>query len=102
MMVIGAFGPTLAAILLSYRKYGLESVKILLNRELEFRFDRKWYLPILILNSVTIIIGFAGAIIISGESASLFDFSLIGTEIITWIIMLALLLPGDPINEEFG
>ena len=48
--VLGIFGPTFAAVILSYRNDGTEAVKRLLKRGLEFRIGKKWYLPILLLN----------------------------------------------------
>ncbi|MHA1512749.1 MAG: CPBP family glutamic-type intramembrane protease, partial [Candidatus Hodarchaeales archaeon] len=102
MMVMGAFGPTFAAIILSYQKDGIESVKQLLKRGLEFRIGKKWYIPVLLLNPVIIFVGFGITMVISGQPEVLFDFTLLGTAIITFIVMLPTLLPGGPINEEFG
>ncbi|MHA1206537.1 MAG: CPBP family glutamic-type intramembrane protease [Candidatus Hodarchaeales archaeon] len=102
MMVMGAFGPTFAAIILSYQKDGIESVKQLLKRGLEFRIGKKWYIPVLLLNPVIIFVGFGATMVISGQPEVLFDFTLLGTAIITFIVMLPIMLPGGPINEEFG
>ncbi len=102
LLVLGAFAPTFAAIILSYRKDGIESVKRLLKRGLEFRIGKKWYVPILLLNPIVLFSGFAITMIISGQTEALLDVSLIGTAIISFLVMLPMLLPGGPLNEEFG
>ena len=100
--LIGAFGPTFAAIILTYQKDGTESVKQLLKRGLEFRIGKKWYIPVLLLSPIIIFSGFVVTMVISGQAVALFDITLIGTGIFMFIVLLPLLLIGGPINEEFG
>lgn len=100
--LLGAFGPTFAAIFLSYQKDGIKSVKKLLKRGLEFRIGKKWYIPVLLLNPIIIFSGFIATMIISGQTAALFDIALIGTGIFTFMLLFPVLLPGGPLNEEFG
>lgn len=100
--VCGAFGPTLAAFILSYRKDGIDSVKQLLRRGIDYKIGWKWYIPILLIYPICIFGAFGLAMIISGRSVEFFDINLIGTGIFMLIIMIPIMLPGGPINEEFG
>jgi membrane protease YdiL (CAAX protease family) len=100
--VIGAFGPTISAIFLTYRKNGMASVKKLLKRGIQYKIGWKWYVPILLLNPIVIFLGFSGAMIFTGQTAALLDISLIGTFIVMFIMLIPIMLPGGPLNEEFG
>ncbi|MBN2230856.1 MAG: CPBP family intramembrane metalloprotease [Candidatus Thorarchaeota archaeon] len=55
---LGGFGPLLAALLLTYSKGGKHAVVILLKRGVNYRFEKKWWLPILLLIPVVFLVSY--------------------------------------------
>ncbi|MDI6644035.1 MAG: CPBP family intramembrane metalloprotease [Methanobacteriaceae archaeon] len=96
---LGAWGPFVAAFLLTYYNTGIQGVIRLLKRGLDYKFDKIWFIPILLLMPL-----------ITG--ASLFIAALIGNSLPSlnifdepWLILLwffYLLFLGGPLQEEFG
>jgi membrane protease YdiL (CAAX protease family) len=55
---LGGFGPLLAALLLTYFKGGKRAVVILLKRGTDYRFEKKWWLPILFLIPIVFLVSY--------------------------------------------
>jgi membrane protease YdiL (CAAX protease family) len=55
---LGGFGPFFAALLLTYFKGGKHAVVILLKRGADYRFEKKWWLPILFLIPIVFLVSF--------------------------------------------
>jgi membrane protease YdiL (CAAX protease family) len=49
---IGGFAPTCVAFLLTYRSYGKEGVLTLFRRGVDFRFAKRWWVPLLLLTTM--------------------------------------------------
>ncbi|NHI84247.1 MAG: CPBP family intramembrane metalloprotease [Candidatus Thorarchaeota archaeon] len=55
---LGGLGPFLAALLLTYSKNGQNGVVILLKRGTDYRFEKKWWLPILLLIPMVFLVSY--------------------------------------------
>ncbi|MDO8869550.1 MAG: type II CAAX endopeptidase family protein [Methanobacteriaceae archaeon] len=96
---LGAWGPFVAAFLLTYRNNGKDGVFKLLKRGVDYKFHKIWFLPILLL--MPFITG------VSLLIASFLGDPLPGLSIFyePWLIVFwffYLLLLGGPLQEEFG
>jgi len=49
---IGGFGPTSIAFLLTYRTYGREGASSLFKRGVDFKFPKKWWMPLLLMTTI--------------------------------------------------
>lgn len=96
---LGAFGPLVAAFYLTFHNNGKLGVIKLFKRGINFRFNKKWFVPILLL--IPVISG--GALLISKLIGSpLPNLPLLSAPhlIIYWFVYLFFL--GGPLQEEFG
>jgi membrane protease YdiL (CAAX protease family) len=94
-----AWGPLLAALLVTYLEDGTEGVKKLLKKGLDFRFGRLWYLVILLLFPV-LIGGALGFAILLGEPVP--ELTALANPLTIPIAFVYILLLGGPLQEEFG
>jgi len=98
-LYLAPFGPTVAAFILTYMSEGLDGIKRLLGRGLDFRFGKVWLIPIFLL--MPAIVGFSLLLaILSGEPAP--EIAVLSQP---WVIIPAffyILFLGGPVEEEFG
>lgn len=95
---VGAFGPTVAAVLLVFHHVGWHGVTRLLRRAVDFAFPRKWLLPTLVLFPV-FAVGALGVAITTGADPTL---PWAGEAYVLPIAFVYILFLGGPLQEEFG
>lgn len=95
---IGAFGPTVAAVVLAYLHGGRTAVRRLLGRVLDTAFGKRWYLASLLLFPTITLLALVAAIA-TGETTT---FPWAGQPIVLPIAFVYILLLGGPLQEEFG
>jgi len=94
-----AFGPLVAALVLTFFDEGWKGAIALLKRGLDFRFKKTWLLPILLLPPVI----FTGATLLSVfTGATLLDSSVLSNPIVAIVAPVIILLTAGPLQEEFG
>lgn len=94
-----AFGPFVAALVLTFLDEGWQGVIGLLKQGLDLRFQKIWLLAILLLPPVI----FAGAILLSVfTGAVLLDSSVLSNPIVAIVAFGIILLTAGPLQEEFG
>ena len=94
-----AWGPLIAAFLVTFLEDGKEGLKMLLRRGLDFRFGKAWYAVIFLLFPALI----GGALllaIITGEPAP--ELTALANPITIPIAFIYILFLGGPLQEEFG
>jgi membrane protease YdiL (CAAX protease family) len=95
----GAFGPLVAALVLTFLDEGRKGVIGLLKRGLDVRFKKRWLLPILLLPPAI----FTGATLLSVfTGATSPDFSVLSNPIVAVVAPVMILLTAGPLQEEFG
>ena len=98
-LYVAAFGPTVAAFLLTYINEGRNGTRELLKRGLDFRFRKIWLIPIFLL--MPAIAGFSLLLaVLIGEPVP--EIAVLSQP---WIIIPAffyILFLGGPLQEEFG
>ncbi len=94
-----AFGPLVAALVMTLREGGGRGVLALLKRGVDLRFDKRWLLPILLLPLAI----FAGAVflaILTGKAP--LDLGVLGNPPYAFVAFFVVMLTGGPFQEEFG
>lgn len=94
-----AFGPFVAAFILTYLIKGKNGVLNLLKRGINYRFSKKWLIPIFLLMPLI----FGGSLlllIISGQPVP--DLSMLSNPLFIVISFFYILFLGGPLQEEFG
>ncbi|MEM1513436.1 MAG: type II CAAX endopeptidase family protein [Candidatus Thermoplasmatota archaeon] len=97
-LYLAPFGPTISAFILTYANDGLNGVKELFKRGIDFKFKKIWWLPIFFLMPAIVGLSFFLAIL-CGENPEIAVLSQ------PWIIIPAffyILFLGGPLAEEFG
>ena len=95
---IGAFGPTVAAVLLVYLHTGRQGVARLLKRAIDRSFPRWWFIPAVVLFPV-LAVGALGVAVVLGVEPTL---PWTGEAYVLPIAFVYILLLGGPVQEEFG
>lgn len=95
---VGAFGPTVAALVLVYRHGGWLAVKRLFGRVFDTGFAKRWYLVALLLFPAITLLSL-GVSMASGETPAV---PWAGQAIVLPIAFVYILLLGGPLQEEFG
>lgn len=95
---VGAFGPTVAAVLLVYYHVGWHGVTRLFRRAVDFTFPRRWLLPALVLFPI-FAVGALGVAIVAGADPTL---PWAGEAYALPIAFVYILFLGGPLQEEFG
>jgi uncharacterized protein len=95
---IGAFGPTVAAVLLVYLHAGRHGVTRLFKRAIDRSFPRWWFIPAVVLFPV-LAFGALGVAVVLGVEPT-FPWS--GEAYVLPIAFVYILLLGGPLQEEFG
>lgn len=94
-----AFGPLVAALVLTALDSGWKGVLGLLKRGVDLRFRKIWLLPILFLPPLI----FGGAILLSVlAGATPLDLSVASNPPFALVALVVILLTGGPLQEEFG
>jgi membrane protease YdiL (CAAX protease family) len=94
-----AFGPLVAAIVLTLILQGWKGILALLKKGIDFRFKKVWLVAILLLPLVI----FAGGTLLSILSgATKPDFSVVLNPAYMFIAFFVIFLTGGPLEEEFG
>ncbi len=94
-----AFGPFVAAVVLTLADGGAGGVLALLRRGVDLGFRRVWLLPILLLPPLI----FSGAILLSvAVGGTAFDSSVLANPVIALVAPVVILLTAGPLQEEFG
>lgn len=94
-----AFGPLMAAIVLTLILQGWKGTLTLLKKGIDFRFKKIWLVAILLLPLVI----FTGGTLFSALSgATKLDFSALRNPPYAIIAFFVILLTGGPLQEEFG
>ncbi len=94
-----AFGPLVAAFLLTFLDEGGRGVWTLLKRGLDLRFNKIWLAAVLLV-PLAVFGGAVGAAILAGVRP--FDPSVIANPPYALIAFFVILLTGGPLQEEFG
>ncbi|MFC5366321.1 CPBP family intramembrane glutamic endopeptidase [Salinirubrum litoreum] len=95
---LGAFGPTVAAVLLVAYAGGLTGVRRLLGRAIRLDYPRRWVL--VALSVPPAIVGVALAVAVATGTTPVFPWS--GQPIILLVAFGWILFLGGPVQEEFG
>jgi len=94
-----AFGPLIAALVMTFLEDGWKGAVGLLKRGVDFRFKKIWLLPILFLPPLI----FMGAIFLSVfTGATPLDLSVLTNPGFALIAFFVILLTAGPLQEEFG
>lgn len=94
-----AFGPLVAALVLSFADGGWKAVGALLKRGVDFRFRKVWLIAIVLVPLVV----FAGGVLLSvAVGATPLDTSVLSNPPYAIIAIVVILLTGGPLQEEFG
>ena len=94
-----AWGPLIAALLLTYLNKGPENIKDLLKRGIDLSFKKKWLIPIFLLFPVITLIALVIAIIFEGFVPELIWAT---SPYILIFIFIYIFLLGGPLQEEYG
>ncbi|WP_254807434.1 CPBP family intramembrane glutamic endopeptidase [Natronosalvus amylolyticus] len=95
---VGAFGPAVAAFVLVGISRGRSGIVRLLKRAVDRSFDRRWFVPILVLFPAVAVIGVGVSLAFGGEPTYPWAGELPALPIaFIWILFL-----GGPLQEEFG
>lgn len=95
---VGAFGPTVAAVILVFHHAGRHGVTRLLRRAVDFSFPRRWLIPAIVLFPV-LAVGALGVAVVRGVDPTL---PWAGELYILPVAFVYILLLGGPLQEEFG
>lgn len=95
---IGAFGPTVAAVLLVYLHAGRHGVTRLLKRAIDRSFPRWWFIPAVVLFPA-LAVGALGVAVVLGVEPTL---PWTGEAYVLPVAFVYILLLGGPMQEEFG
>ncbi|WP_440771336.1 CPBP family intramembrane glutamic endopeptidase [Natronorubrum sp. DTA28] len=95
---IGAFGPTVAAVLLVYLHTGRHGVTRLFKRAIDRSFPRWWFVPAVVLFPA-LALGALGVAVVLGVEPTL---PWAGEAYVLPIAFVYILLLGGPMQEEFG
>jgi CAAX protease family protein len=96
--LIGAFGPTLAALFLSWQKDGRHGVRTLLRRVLVWRVQIVWYLFALLVPTLLFLIALLASRLAGFSPGPIF----LQNVVLVVISAIAITLPFGPIPEELG
>ena len=96
IVILGVWGPSLAAIVVTAVFYGKDGLKRFLGR-LNFREGLKWFLPLL---GFFLVIGLAGGFIGAAATGIEYNPKFWGWAWVAQVMLMQLLIPG--IGEEFG
>jgi len=96
IVILGVWGPSLAAIVVTAIFYGKDGLKRFLGR-LNFREGLKWFLPLL---GFFLVIGLAGGFIGAAATGIEYNPKFWGWAWVAQVMLMQLLIPG--IGEEFG
>lgn len=94
-----AFGPLVAAFLLTYLDEGVRGLKILLKRGVYYRFRKIWYIPIFLL-FLAMTGGALLLAVLSGETLP--ELSALSNPFIIAVIFVYIFFLGGPFQEEWG
>lgn len=95
----GAFGPLVAAFVLTYWNEGPEGVKTLLKRAIDYKFSKVWWLPIFLF--IPFILG--GALILAILSGEVIpELSWVSAPWMLIVTFVWIFFNGGPVQEEFG
>ncbi|WP_331235854.1 CPBP family intramembrane glutamic endopeptidase [Natronorarus salvus] len=95
---VGAFGPTVAALVLVYAYSGRSGVVRLLGRALDRSFSRLWFVPALVLFPILALTAL-GVAVVSGVEPTV---PWVDEAYVLPIAFVFVLLLGGPLQEEFG
>lgn len=95
----GAFGPLIAAIIVTLKESGKSGLKQLFKKGIEHSFDTKWWIPIFGLFPLLIVIGFIIGIIID---SSVPPSEASGMWMYLPFIFFTVMFTSGPFQEEFG
>lgn len=95
---VGAFGPTVAAVLLAFHHAGRRGVTRLLGRAVDGSFSRRWLLPAVALFPL-LAVGTLGVAVVWGTDPTL---PWAGEAYVLPIAFVYILFLGGPLQEEFG
>ncbi|WP_138005967.1 CPBP family intramembrane glutamic endopeptidase [Halalkalirubrum salinum] len=95
---VGAFGPTVSALLLVYIHGGRDGVVRLLKRAIDLSFSRRWLFPAVVLFPV-LAIGALGVAVVWGVEPTL---PWAGEAYVLPIAFVYILFLGGPLQEELG
>lgn len=95
---VGAFGPSVAAILLVGASRGFRGVLALLRRAVDVRFEKRWLVPVLLLPPA-IVLGALAVAVAQGETP---EYPWAGQPVVLAVAFVFILLLGGPLQEEFG
>lgn len=102
-ILLGAFGPSLIAILLMQVKGNKEEQRDFWDRTINYkRILWKWYLVILLVFPLILILGYGFYSLIGGELPLLSDFFGGITSIGDFFMLMVIMLLGGPLAEELG
>lgn len=96
---LAAWGPLIAALLVTFLEQGTAGVKKLLKRGLDFRFGIAWYLMIFLLFPV-LIGGSLLLALLTGEPVP--ELTVLASPLSIPIAFVYILFLGGPLQEEFG
>src|SRR5271157_1079313 len=100
--VVGAGGPSLAAIILTYLQNGREGVLNLLKRLVLWRVNAKWYLVVLFLLPALMVLAILLNAVLGGKIGSMPFFGQWYWPIILPLGFLLAIIMGGPLEEEMG
>ncbi len=95
---VGAFGPSVAAVVLVFASQGFRGVLAFLRRAVVLRFEKRWLLAALLLPPV-IVLGALAFAVAQGETP---EYPWAGEPIVLPVAFVFILLLGGPLQEEFG
>lgn len=94
-----AFGPLVAALVLSFADGGWKAMGALLKRGVDFRFRKVWLIAIVVVPLVV----FAGGILLAAAvGATPLDTSVLSNPAYALVAIVVILLTAGPLQEEFG
>ena len=89
------FGPFVAAFALTGKNEGWQGIKALLKRGISCRFEKKWFIPIVLLTPAIAALAFTISRLIYGDTTEPVTLGILPT-------LIAMFFIGGPLNEEFG
>jgi len=103
LLILGAFGPSIVALILVFREGGLPSLKEFANRVWDFkRISWKWYLFIFLFFPAVLVVGYTVIYLIDGEVPD--PNTYIGGISTTsdFLFFLIFMILAGPLSEELG
>lgn len=98
-LVLGSFGPTVAAFLLTLKNEGKKAVMALLKKGFDFRIGGVWYFIIFLLIPLLVIAAIFVDVVLGGQMPETI------LQVSPWLIVpmfIGLFFVGGSFNEEFG